>query len=281
MSSGTISSHASAIAAACRLIETSEELPDLSQLAAAAGMSPFHFHRVFKKLTGVTPKSYSVAQRGQRVRNALSKSGSVTAAIYDAGFNSNSRFYEKSKDLLGMAPTTFRSGGKGEVIRFAAGECSLGSIVTASSEKGVCCILLGDDPDELVRELQRRFPRAELVGGDDSYENVIAQVVGLVEEPAQAFHLPLDIRGTAFQQRVWQALREIPAGSTASYTEIAEKIGSSRAVRAVAGACAANHLAVVIPCHRVVRSDGALSGYRWGVERKRALLLKEKLMVES
>ncbi len=185
------------------------------------------------------------------------------------------RLIEKSKDLLGMAPATFRGGGKGEVIRFAAGECSLGSIVTASSEKGVCCILLGDDPDELVRELQRRFPRAELVGGDASYERVVAQVICLVEEPAQAFHLPLDIRGTAFQQRVWQALRTIPAGSTTSYAQIAEKIGSSRAVRAVAGACAANHLAVVIPCHRVVRSDGNLSGYRWGVERKRALLLRE------
>ena len=188
---------------------------------------------------------------------------------------------EKSSELLVMTPRAFRKGDKGESIRFAVGKCSLGSIAVASSENGVCCIMLDNDPTELVRELQRRFPRAELVGGDASYENVVAQVIGLVEEPAQAFHLPLDIRGTVFQQRVWQALRKIPAGSTTSYAQIAEKIGLSRAVRAVAGACAANHLAVVIPCHRVVRSDGGLSGYRWGVERKRALLLKEKLMVDS
>ncbi len=264
-----------AVARACRLIETADAPPGLAALAAAAGMSRFHFHRVFKAVTGVTPKGYAAAHRAHRVRDELSRSHTVTDAIYGAGFNSSGRFYATAGAVLGMTPTRFRSGGEGAPIRFAVGECSLGSILVAMSDRGVCAILLGDDPDALVRDLQDRFPKARLIGGDPGFERLVARVVGFVEAPALGLDLPLDVRGTAFQQRVWRALREIPAGATATYRTIAERIGAPRAVRAVAQACASNALAVVIPCHRVVRTDGALSGYRWGVERKRVLLDRE------
>lgn len=260
---------------ACRLIEEAEQLPSLEQLAEGAGMSAYHFHRIFKKITGLTPRAYALAQREKRVRSELSSGGTVTEAIFDAGYGSNSRFYEKSNHLLGMTPTRYRSGGSGAEIRFAVGECSLGAILVAQSEIGVCAILIGADPDALVRDLQDRFPRANLLGGDAGFEELVAKVVGFVDAPGVALELPLDIRGTAFQQRVWQALRAIPPGQTVSYTELARRIGSPAAVRAVASACAANALAVAIPCHRVVRNDGALAGYRWGVERKRALLEAE------
>lgn len=267
--------HAEVVAAACRAIEAAVEPPDLDALARAAGMSRFHFHRVFKRVTGVTPRAYIAGHRGERVREALQTSRTVTDAIYDAGFNSSGRFYAASSELLGMAPSAFRRGGGGETIRFAVGECSLGSILVAATEKGICTILLGDEPGSLVRELEDRFPKAELAGGEPEFESLVARVVGLVEAPALGHDLPLDIRGTAFQQRVWQALRELPAGETASYGGIAAAVGSPKASRAVASACAANPLAVAIPCHRVVRSDGALGGYRWGVERKQALLARE------
>lgn len=266
---------ASAVAKACRLIEQAEQMPGLEALATAVGMSRFHFHRVFKAITGLTPKAYASAQRANRVRDELTRSATVTEAIYAAGFNSNGRFYATSSKVLGMTPTKFRSGGTGAAIRFAVGECSLGSILVAASEKGVCAILLGDDPDTLARDLQDRFPQARLIGGDAAFERWVAKVVAFVETPQLGLHLPLDVRGTTFQQRVWQALCEIPVGSTASYADIAAKVGAPEAVRAVAQACAANALAVAIPCHRVVRHDGALSGYRWGVERKRALLDRE------
>jgi len=266
---------AAAVAKACRLIERSDELPSLAALARAAGMSRFHFHRVFKSVTGVTPKAYADAHRANRVRDALGHSGSVTAAIYDAGFNSSGRFYAASSQMLGMTPRDFRAGGTGAAIRFAVGQCSLGAILVAATEKGVCAITLGDDPDALVRDLQDRFPNAQLIGADKDFETFVAKAVGLVEAPAQGIDLPLDLRGTAFQQRVWQALRKIPAGKTTSYTELAKRIGQPGAVRAVAAACAANAIAVAIPCHRVVRLDGNLAGYRWGVARKRALLDRE------
>lgn len=267
---------ASAIAKACRLIDTAEELPDLDQLAAAAGLSRFHFHRVFKQVTGVTPKEYAAARRGERVRAALADGASVTAAIYEAGYNTNSRFYAEATGRLGMRPSAYRDGGRDAAIRFAVGQCSLGAILVAATDKGVCAILLGDDPDELVRDLQDRFPRAELIGADPSFETMVARVVGLVDAPTTPADLPLDIRGTAFQQQVWDALRRIPPGRTMSYAEIAAAIGRPSAVRAVAQACASNAIAVAIPCHRVVRSDGNLSGYRWGVERKRELLERER-----
>jgi AraC family transcriptional regulator of adaptative response/methylated-DNA-[protein]-cysteine methyltransferase len=266
---------AAAVAAACRLIETAEELPHLDEIATKVGMSRFHFHRVFKAVTGVTPKAYASAHRTRRVREELLQSETVTEAIYRAGFNSNGRFYGASAKSLGMTPTHFRAGGRDETIRFAIGECSLGSILVAATDKGICAITLGDDPDTLVRDLQDRFHGAELVGGNAEFEQLVAQVVGFVEHPALGLDLPLDVRGTAFQARVWEALCEIPAGTTASYTDIARRIGSPKAVRAVAQACGANSLAVAIPCHRVVRNDGSLSGYRWGVERKRALLDRE------
>jgi AraC family transcriptional regulator of adaptative response/methylated-DNA-[protein]-cysteine methyltransferase len=262
---------------ACRLIESSDEAPRLDRLAREAGMSPFHFHRVFKTITGLTPRAYAAAHRGRRVRDVLTRGGSVTAAIYQSGYGSNGRFYDEAGRVLGMTPTDYRSGGTNAEIRFAIGECSLGSILVARSERGVCAILLGDDPETLARELQDRFPRAELIGGDAEFERLVARVVGLVEAPGRGIDLPLDVRGTAFQQRVWQALCEIPAGATATYSEIAARIGAPGSARAVAGACAANPLAVAIPCHRVVRTDGTLSGYRWGVERKQALLRLEAL----
>ena len=267
--------YAAKVTAACRTIEQAETSPGLEDLAQLAGVSAYHFHRVFKQVTGLTPREYAAAHRANRVRQELGRSGTVTQAIFDAGYNSNGRFYEKSNAVLGMTPGNYRAGGANTEIRFAVGQCSLGAILVAASDRGVCAILMGDDPDTLARDLQDRFPRARLIGGDRGFEQLVAKVVGLVETPAMGLGLPLDVRGTAFQQRVWQALREIPAGKTASYTEIAKRIGAPKSVRAVAQACAANPLAVAIPCHRVVRNDGGLSGYRWGVERKRALLEKE------
>jgi AraC family transcriptional regulator of adaptative response/methylated-DNA-[protein]-cysteine methyltransferase len=268
--------HAAKVAEICRVIEAADATPSLAVLARRAGMSPYHFHRLFKAVTGVTPRAYAAAHRTERVRNELGKrSKTVTEAIYDSGFNSGGRFYAASDQLLGMTPTDYRAGGAHSEIRFAVGECSLGSILVAQSAKGVCAILLGDDPDTLVRDLQDRFPRATLVGGDATFEKTVARVIGFVEAPALGLDLPLDVRGTAFQQRVWQALRRIPAGSTVSYTEIARRIGTPHGARAVARACAENPLAVAIPCHRIVRTDGSPSGYRWGVERKRTLLSKE------
>jgi AraC family transcriptional regulator of adaptative response/methylated-DNA-[protein]-cysteine methyltransferase len=267
-----------AVTRACRLIERSDELPGLDRLAAAAGLSRFHFHRVFKRLTGVTPKAYADGQRARRVRDGLAAGASVTAAIYGAGFGSSGRFYASSAARLGMRPSAAGRGGAGTTIRFAVGQCSLGAVLVAATEVGVCTIALGDDPDRLVRELQDRFPKAALAGGDAGFERWVAAVVGLVERPAAGLdpELPLDIRGTAFQLRVWQALRAIPPGTTASYAEIARRIGRPGASRAVAAACAANPVAVAIPCHRVVRTDGSLSGYRWGVQRKAALLERER-----
>jgi AraC family transcriptional regulator of adaptative response/methylated-DNA-[protein]-cysteine methyltransferase len=267
--------HAEAVAKACALIADSEELPSLDALADAGGLSRFHFHRVFKALTGVTPKAYGEARRAERLRGELDDGASVTEAIYGAGFGSNGRFYAVSNDRLGMKPRAYQKGGAGAQIRFAVGQTSLGAILVAATAKGVCAIQFGEDPDALVRALQDRFPKADLVGADRDFEALVARVVGMVEGSADAADLPLDIQGTAFQERVWRALRDIPRGATASYADVAARIGAPKAVRAVAQACAANPTAVVIPCHRVVRSDGALSGYRWGVERKRALLQRE------
>jgi AraC family transcriptional regulator of adaptative response/methylated-DNA-[protein]-cysteine methyltransferase len=259
------------------MIEEADSSPTLDALAKAAGMSRFHFHRVFRSVTGVTPNAYMTACRGARVRQELARRPTVTEAIYESGFNSSGRFYASVPGLLGMTPTRFRAGGSGASIRFAVGRCSLGSVLVAATDTGVCAILLGDDPDALERDLQRRFPNAQMVGGDDEFAGVVARVVGFIETPAAGLDLPLDVRGTAFQQRVWQELRTIPAGATASYTDIAKRIGAPKAARGVAQACAANPIAVAVPCHRVVRSDGGLSGYRWGVERKRALLDREAI----
>lgn len=268
--------NAELIAAACRIIEASARIPKLEDLAARVGMSPYHFHRQFKAATGLTPRAWGAAHRMRRLRDELSnRDGRVTDAILDAGFNSSSRFYGQSGEALGMTPSAFREGGRNSVIRFAVGQCSLGAILVAQSNRGICAITLGDDPDKLVRDLQDRFPNADLIGGDAGFEALVARVVGFVETPQAGLDLPLDIRGTAFQERVWQALRNVPAGQTVSYAEVARRIGSPGSARAVARACGANTIAVAIPCHRVVRNDGTLSGYRWGVDRKRALLERE------
>ena len=260
---------AALVAAACRRIEQAATPPALDALAREAGLSRHQFHRLFKAITGVTPKAYAKARRGKALRDALARPGArVVDAAFDAGFNASSRFYDSAEALLGMKPAQYRDGGADARIMFAIAQSALGALLVARSARGVCAISLGDDPEPLLRELQERFPRAQLVGGDAGFEQLVAQVVGFVEAPQLGLDLPLDIRGTAFQQRVWEALCKVPAGETVSYAEIAARVGNPKSVRAVAQACAANRLAVAIPCHRVVRSDGALSGYRWGVERK-------------
>lgn len=273
--------HTTAVVRACRLIERADTAPALSELADAVGLSRSHFHRVFKAETGVTPHQYAVACRAARVRNALRDSANVTTAIHDSGFSSSGRFYAASTALLGMTPHAFRAGGTGETIRFGVGACSLGAILVAATARGVCALWLGDDPDALVRELQDRFCSAHLVGGDPEFEHWMALAVASVESPCMGQDLPLDVRGTAFQQRTWQTLRTIPFGATASYAEVAARLGMPRATRAVANACGANPVAVVIPCHRVVRRDGAPGGYRWGVARKQALLAREQQADDS
>ncbi|QGX91498.1 bifunctional DNA-binding transcriptional regulator/O6-methylguanine-DNA methyltransferase Ada [Tatumella sp. TA1] len=262
---------------ACVELETTTESVNLATLAAHCEISQSYLHRIFTTVTGLTPKAYSAGIRAKRLRDALDNpEQSVTAAIYQAGYTTSSRFYENATDRLGMSAKRYRQGAKGITIYFALGQCSLGTVLVAQSEKGVCAISLGDDPQPLIERLQQQFAQAELRGGDPHYEQLVAQVIGYLEQPRSTWHLPLDIQGTVFQERVWRALRDIPPGSTASYTEIAERIGSPKAVRAVAQACAANRIAVVIPCHRVIRQDGSLSGYRWGIERKTALLDREQ-----
>ena len=265
------------VAQACRSIESALEPPGLAELAAAAGCSLHHFHRLFRRVAGVTPKAYAAAHRQSRVQIGLASGAGVTSALYDAGFSSSGRFYHAADAMLGMTPTAYRAGGAGEAIRFAAGPCSLGAVLVAVSGRGVCAILLGDDPAPLHADLAARFPHADRVE-DPDLSGLLAEVVRLVDAPADApaLSLPLDIRGTAFQRRVWEALQAIPPGQTASYAAVAATLGAPRATRAVAAACAANRLAVAIPCHRVVASGGGLAGYRWGVDRKRRLLAKEE-----
>lgn len=267
--------NAAKVAVACRLIEAANEPPGLKTLAAAVGLSAYHFHRLFKAVTGVTPRAYAAAHRARRLREELISAPTVTAAMYDAGFNSSSRFYAAADGILGMRPRDFRAGGTDSEIRFALGRCSLGSILVAATALGVCAIALGDEPDVLVRDLRRRFANARLIGNDAAFAALVAMVVDFVETPAVGLELPLDLRGTVFQQRVWYALKDIPSGETRSYGEIAVALGAPAAARAVARACASNLVALAIPCHRAVRGDGALSGYRWGAERKRALLTRE------
>lgn len=266
--------HAAAVERACRALEA-EQPPDLSTLAEQAGMSRYHFHRIFKAVTGITPKAYASALRAGRARQHLKASASVTDAMYDAGFNSSGRFYEAAPAILGMTPTAFRKNGEGVDIRFAVAQCSLGALLVAASDTGICEIALDADPETLVRNLQDRFKAARLIGADAEFETWVAAVVGFVEDPSRGLDLPLDVRGTAFQRRVWEALREIPVGATATYTQVAERIGHPQAVRAVARACATNNIALAIPCHRVVRTDGSMAGYRWGIDRKRELIARE------
>lgn len=270
--------HVEKIAAVCRLIENSSQLPPLQELAREAGLSQYHLHRLFKQVTGLTPKAYGQAHRRNLVQASLTEASSITEALYQAGYSSSGRFYEEADQTLGMKPQNYRNGGKDSTIYFALGKFSLGEILVARSERGICAILMGDDAEALLADLQERFKNATLIGGDSDFEKVVAAVIAFVEAPAdpeKALKLPLDIQGTVFQQRVWQTLQKIPAGQTVTYSDIAAAIGAPQAVRAVASACAANKLAVVIPCHRVIRQDGSLSGYRWGLARKQALLDRE------
>jgi AraC family transcriptional regulator, regulatory protein of adaptative response / methylated-DNA-[protein]-cysteine methyltransferase len=263
------------IAKICKLIEISETSLSLSELAAVAGLSQYHFQRLFKKIVGVTPKAYAIAQREKRVRDGLQSGTSVTQTLYEAGFGTSSHFYTGAIDKLGMMPSQYKAGAANVEIRFAIERSFLGWVLVAATARGICAIEFGDTPAVLTEQLQARFPNAQLQEPDPIFADSVAQVIALIETPDRGLDLPLDIQGTAFQQRVWKALQAIPCGTTLSYTEVAQQIDQPTAVRAVATACAANKLAVAIPCHRVVRSNGELSGYRWGIERKRALLEKE------
>ncbi len=268
--------NATLIAAACRQIEAAETPFGLAALAASSGLSPSHFHRLFKAVTGVTPKAYAVALRAGRARQALGGGASVTAAIYDAGYGAPSRFYAEAAAGLGMAPKRFAAGAAGQKIEFAAAPCSLGIVLAARTGGKICAISLGDDAAALQAGLARMFRKAEIAPAGPDFAAMLADIVTLVDAPGRPANLPLDIAGTAFQRRVWQALRAVPAGRTVSYTELAALVGAPKSVRAVAAACAANRLAVAIPCHRAVRADGGLAGYRWGLERKQKLLAAEK-----
>lgn len=268
--------HATRIAESCRAIERADTAPSLSVLARSAGLSPSRFHRLFKQLTGVTPRAYAAAVQSGRVRDALRRSRSITSAIHASGFGSSGRFYESAPSRLGMTPTELRAGGCGITIRYAVEKCWLGLVLVAATDRGICAIMFGDKSAPMIDDLKRRFSKAEFVSGDGEFQQVVAAVVTYVARPAGGLELPLDIIGTAFQQRVWEVLRKIPPGATATYAEIARKLGRPEAVRAVATACAANPISVAIPCHRVVRKDGALAGYYWGIERKQKLLDVER-----
>jgi AraC family transcriptional regulator of adaptative response/methylated-DNA-[protein]-cysteine methyltransferase len=268
------------VAVACRALEEGETPPALAELADTAGLSPHHFHRLFKSVTGITPKQYGSARRAGRMKQALKNGADVTSAIYDAGYGGNSRFYEEAAARLGMTATSFRKGAEGKMIRYGIAQAWLGTVLVAATEKGICAILFGDDVSELSDDLARRFPKARFEPAEpgSDFQSWIAQTLRFLEAPQARFELPVDIAGTAFQEQVWRALQTIPSGHTASYAEVAERIGKPAAVRAVASACGANPIAIVIPCHRVVRSDGGLGGYRWGVERKQSLLKRERVV---
>ncbi len=267
--------NAAMIADICRLIEQAENTPSLTALAERAGLSRFHFHRLFKAVTGVTPAEYAAARRGARVRSALRQSATVTEAIYGAGFSTSGRFYEQADAMLGMQPAVFRAGGAREEIAVASGNSSLGKVLVAQTSRGVCAILLGDAEEPLMQDLRQRFPQATLRPASADEQKIVGRAIRRVETPEAAIDLPLDIQGTLFQKRVWKALQKIRPGTTATYAEIAAAVEMPQAARAVAGACAANKIAVAIPCHRVVGKNGKLSGYRWGIARKQALLARE------
>jgi len=272
--------HVAAVGRACALIRSREDMPSLAELAAAAGISRFHFHRVFKQVTGTTPRDYARATRLDRFAARLDAGEPVAQAVYGAGFGSSSRAYEAAHGL-GMTPGARRCGGKGEEIRFAAAETPLGWVLVAATDRGICMTALGDDPAALEAELRTRFPAATLTAADGALAEWMTRILAFLTAPGELPDLPLDIRGTAFQARVWRALQKIPPGRTATYTEIAAALGRPRAVRAVANACAANKLALLVPCHRVLRRDGAIGGYRWGEARKAELLERERAAVSG
>lgn len=271
--------YAAIVAEACRAITRAERAPSLATLAARSGLSAHHFHRVFRAVTGLTPRAYAEARRAARTRAALASSDTVTDAIYEAGFASSGRFYATAGETLGMTPRAFRARGRDLAIEYGIAPCSLGFVLVARTARGICAVMLGDASDLLVTDLTRRFSQASLAPADPAFHETLHAVVDLIESPARTFDLPLDLHGTIFQQRVWQALRDITPGTTITYGELAARIGAPSSVRAVASACGANPVAVLVPCHRVVGRDGSLTGYRWGVERKRTLIEKERAPV--
>lgn len=257
---------------ACELMDACEEAITLDKLAQEMAMSPYHFHRLFKSVTGVTPKAWQTARRNQRLRAALAEGDAVTPALYQAGFGSGSSYYRDADGALGMTAKQFRRGGNQLSLRYAMVDCHVGRCLVAQSSRGICAVLLGDDDAQLDGQLAALFPHAERHRAGEDFNETLEQVVACIHAPDSRFALPLDIQGTLFQQQVWNALRAIPAGETVSYQTLAAKVGKPNAVRAVASACGANRLAIIVPCHRVIRGDGQLSGYRWGVARKAALL---------
>ncbi len=261
---------------ACRIIEKSETSIKLGDLALQVNMSPYHFHRLFKKIVGVTPRQYASRLRSRRFQDTLKTSPSVTDAIYSAGYGSSASVYDKEQDQLAMTPKIYRRGADGVDIIYGVASCSLGWVIIAATERGICAIEFGDEPESLPELVQARFPNARLNRADSGFSSLVEEVVDFIESPQDVFHLPLDIQGTAFQQQLWHVLREIKPGQTMSYTEVAERIGKAGAARAAASACAANKLAVVIPCHRVISKAGKAGGYRWGTERKKRLLHSEQ-----
>lgn len=265
---------------ACRLLEQDTPIT-LEQLAAEVALSPYHFHRLFKSVTGMTPKAWQLAFRARRLRNTLAVSETVTDAVLAVGFPDSSSYYRQADASLGMTAQQFRRGGDAAGVWYTFSDCALGRCLVAESERGICAILLADSDEQLLAQLQAIFPRAQRAQANAAFSSRVAQVIKRLDNADAPFTLPLDLRGTAFQLQVWQALREIPTGETVSYQELAKKLGKPNAVRAVASACGANKLAIVIPCHRVVRSDGALSGYRWGMARKAQLLQRERNKEET
>jgi AraC family transcriptional regulator, regulatory protein of adaptative response / methylated-DNA-[protein]-cysteine methyltransferase len=274
--------HSRAVMEACKRIDEAAEPLSLKELATAAGLSAFHFQRLFKKIVGVTPKQYGMAKRANRVRERLTKGATVTEAMYDAGFGSSSRFYEQATPMLGMKPSIYKNGAQNVLIRFAVVPCFLGLVLVAATEQGLCAIDFGDAAESLKENLRRRFPKAVFQDPDPQFAAMIGEVLAFLEDPHRdRLGLPLDVQGTAFQRRVWLALQQIPAGDTVSYADVASRVGKPKAARAIARACAANPVAVAIPCHRVVRGNGQLGGYRWGLERKRVLLERESKQPEK
>lgn len=273
--------HIEAVRKACKFLAEAEEYPTLKALARKAGISAHHFHRIFKKVVGVTPKQFAAQLRSEKVRCLLRLDRSVTETVHEAGYQSTGGFYEGIQAVLGMAPQKFRRGGADVQIRFCLGDTTLGALLVAVSDRGICALTLGDDPQMLIKQLQDWFPNAVLEPADRHLTLTLARVIALIEAPGETYDLPLDIRGTAFQQKVWQALREIPSGTTATYRQLATMLGIPRATRAVAAACAANRIAVAIPCHRVIRTGGKLAGYRWGIARKQELINRESTKQRS